>query len=201
MDLYKELGVNKDANIDEIKKAYRKQAKANHPDKHGDEEKMQSINKAYAILKNPFKRERYDRFGEEETVNNDDAKLTQIICDIVASLILKNPDDIKVFLQGLKREWNSTYNSGIIKVKQEKQSLENFKKRILKHPDNDIINNFIDGKINNLELQIINIEKDYEIRLKALGILLDDYVYKIKAEDPWVVNARQMGYTIIEGFE
>ena len=120
MNLYDELGVDKDATQEEIKKAYRKKAKANHPDKKGDEEKMQSINKAYAVLKNPFKKERYDKYGEENTINNDDVELTRIICEVVQSLIMRNPANIKNFLKDVKNEWERNYNQGKNKIAQEK---------------------------------------------------------------------------------
>ena len=67
-DLYEILGVNKNATDDELKKAYNKLARKYHPDLHPDdkkgaEEKMKEINAAYAILKDPEKRARYDQFG------------------------------------------------------------------------------------------------------------------------------------------
>ena len=59
-DPYKILGVNKDAADDEIKKAYRKLASANHPDKGGDTARFQEIQKAYETLSDPIKRQQQD---------------------------------------------------------------------------------------------------------------------------------------------
>lgn len=69
LDYYKVLGVNKSANKDEIKKAYRKLALKYHPDKNkGDkkaEEKFKEINEAYAVLSDEEKRKQYDMFGAD----------------------------------------------------------------------------------------------------------------------------------------
>lgn len=66
-DYYEVLGVNKNATLDEIKKAYRKKAIQYHPDKNpGDkaaEEKFKEAAEAYDVLGNPDKRAKYDRFG------------------------------------------------------------------------------------------------------------------------------------------
>jgi DnaJ-class molecular chaperone len=65
-DLYEILGVSKNANQAEIKKAYRKLALQYHPDRGGGgeaESKFKEINRAYEILSDPQKRAQYDRFG------------------------------------------------------------------------------------------------------------------------------------------
>lgn len=63
--LYKTLGVSKDASADDIRKAYRKIALKEHPDKGGDPEKFKAATKAYEILSNPDKRRAYDQHGED----------------------------------------------------------------------------------------------------------------------------------------
>lgn len=63
--LYECLGVEKDASVADIKKAYRKLAVKYHPDKGGDEEKFKEISRAYEVLSDAQQRERYDQFGEE----------------------------------------------------------------------------------------------------------------------------------------
>ena len=60
MDHYLTLGVDKTATPEQIKKAYRKLASLNHPDKGGDTAKFQAIQTAYDTLSNPQKRQQYD---------------------------------------------------------------------------------------------------------------------------------------------
>jgi DnaJ family protein A protein 2 len=59
-NFYEVLGVNKNSSPEEIKTAYRKLAKENHPDKGGDKETFQKIQEAYDILSDPEKRNQYD---------------------------------------------------------------------------------------------------------------------------------------------
>lgn len=66
-DYYEVLGVDKNASESDIKKAYRRLAKENHPDLHpGDaaaEARFKEIGEAYAVLSDPEKKEKYDQYG------------------------------------------------------------------------------------------------------------------------------------------
>ena len=64
MELYEVLGVEKDADSRDIKKAYFNLAKTHHPDKGGDAEKFKQIQRAYDVLSDDEKRNFYNQTGQ-----------------------------------------------------------------------------------------------------------------------------------------
>ena len=86
-DYYARLGIERDADEKAIKGAYRKLALKYHPDRNpGDreaEERFKEINEAYAILSDPQKRDRYDRFGSADAAG---VQFSGDIFDIFASV-------------------------------------------------------------------------------------------------------------------
>ena len=73
-DYYKILGINKNSDESQIKKAYRKLALKWHPDKNSNKEladkKFKEITEAYQVLFDPNKRASYDKFGRSDVSNN-----------------------------------------------------------------------------------------------------------------------------------
>jgi molecular chaperone DnaJ len=66
-EYYDLLGIEKDADEAEIKKAYRKRAMELHPDRNPSpdaEARFKELTEAYEVLKDPDKRARYDRYGK-----------------------------------------------------------------------------------------------------------------------------------------
>ncbi len=66
-DYYSVLGVDRDASQEDIQKAYKRLARKYHPDVNDDpdaEDKFKQLNEAYQVLKDPEKRKRYDRLGQ-----------------------------------------------------------------------------------------------------------------------------------------
>ena len=64
-EYYKILELDKNANDDQIKKAFRKVAMKHHPDKGGDENTFKKVNEAYSVLSDPEKRKIYDTYGKD----------------------------------------------------------------------------------------------------------------------------------------
>ena len=68
-DYYEVLGVSRNSNEDEIKKAYRKLALKYHPDRNPDdpgaEEKFKEASEAYDVLQDSEKRDLYNRYGHD----------------------------------------------------------------------------------------------------------------------------------------
>jgi len=66
-DYYEILGLDRNANDEDVKKAYRQMALKYHPDRNPDdstaEEKFKEATEAYEVLKDPQKRQAYDQFG------------------------------------------------------------------------------------------------------------------------------------------
>lgn len=81
-DYYEVLGVAKDASPEQIKKAYKKAANANHPDRNpGDEEavvRFKEVAEAFAVLSDANKRGRYDRFGHAGVSGNGGPQFSDI---------------------------------------------------------------------------------------------------------------------------
>ena len=87
-DYYEILGVSQKASDDQIRDAYKKLAKAYHPDKHqGDDffaEKFKSLQEAYAVLSDPESRKDYDTDlaaelkGQKKTEEPKDRKSTRL---------------------------------------------------------------------------------------------------------------------------
>src|ERR671919_1521397 len=68
-DYYAALGVSREATAEEVKHAYRKLARQHHPDANQQDpdaaERFKEITRAYEVLSDPNKRQRYDTFGDE----------------------------------------------------------------------------------------------------------------------------------------
>jgi molecular chaperone DnaJ len=67
-DYYETLGISREADKEELKRAYRRLARKYHPDVNkepGAEERFKEINRAYEVLSEPELRSRYDRYGEQ----------------------------------------------------------------------------------------------------------------------------------------
>jgi curved DNA-binding protein CbpA len=110
LDLYRILGIGRGAARDEIHKAYRRKAKASHPDSGGSVGAFGELATAYAVLSNPNCRERYDQTGEVDVPrpNNFDASAVEVIAQKLGLIIHAEQDmtrmDIGALIEAAIRE-------------------------------------------------------------------------------------------------
>lgn len=186
MTLYEILGVQKDATPEEIKAAFRRLAKSNHPD-HVDEERraestqrMSLINRAHDILSDPEKRAQYDRTGEEPGTANTIEKQAE---EALATLFSKYLDEEQEFIHGdicarlteFAIRIHSQQQSNVGKIKQKLTALERKLKRIeRKSEGNDLFKMVAEEKIANGRKVLAKTED--EVKISAMLIeLLKDY--------------------------
>lgn len=93
MDLYDILGLDKDADLSAVKRAYRALSKTNHPDKGGDPTKFHNIHLAYKVLSDPKTRKKYDETGEiPGEARNTRAMAIELIRGEFQKLVQSRPD-------------------------------------------------------------------------------------------------------------
>lgn len=181
-ELYKILEVNENANIEEITTSWKRLSKKYHPDKKdGDVEKMKEINQAYAVLKNPEKKEHYDKTGD----TNQNQKYDRIIAEafkILLEIVKSNPPDIEKKLSELK---SSTIQQKIITIKKTEKEIERFttfKDRIIKKPENTILLDMLENEIDKQKQRIYFFEEEYEQQIKAIE-MVQEYGFEIFESD------------------
>lgn len=190
-DLYKILGVSKDASKKDIKKAFREKAMACHPDRNGaSSDKFFEINQAHSILIDDKKRRFYDETGQ--TDESDESKI-----DAEARARLG-----RLFLEIIAKQKDQVFRTDVVKMiknnilhykhqceinkqaaQKEKEHLKKLKKRIKYNGAGiNIFAAIADDKIKNCKLEIYRAELDIKVFNKMDDVLKDfDFTYD-KAE-------------------
>lgn len=108
-DPYDTLGVPRDATPDQIKKAHRKAVKEHHPDKGGNPETFNAVQRSYALLSDEERRQHYDKTGEtqDDVLKRKQNELMEtcarIVQEVIESAVDMNTTDIaKMIRQKLK---------------------------------------------------------------------------------------------------
>lgn len=101
-DLYDTLGVPPDATPEAIKAAYRGKAKQHHPDAGGDAEKFGAIQRAYDVLSDEAKRDRYDKTGSTDTMDRG-ARIEAMARERFGSMLVESVQNSEMLSYG--RNW------------------------------------------------------------------------------------------------
>lgn len=95
MNFYDRLNVAPDADNATLRESYHREAKKHHPDRHPDDiegatQRMQEIQHAYSVLKDPEKRAHYERTGDDDTQaeqNPAEALLASILNGLITDAV------------------------------------------------------------------------------------------------------------------
>lgn len=192
-NLYDELGVNKNATQEEIKKAFRDQAKENHTDRGGDNDKMVAINKAYSVLKDPHRRKYYDETGEQEETPFDQ-KFFALVQDIFVKIASEEKfietvdliDKFKGYVSMVLQQQNEQKKDLISKIDKLKKVLTRL---TVKNGKNNHISGILEHNITALKETLHRLENDIKFIEDCLEVI-SHYNYKIdrsqqQEEDEW----------------
>ena len=178
MTHYETLGVTKDSSKDEIKQAYRKAARKEHPDMGGDTEKFIQLHSAYVVLSSDDKRREYDNPKEKPKSIEDEA--IESITSLINAIFLESPEELMHvdFILKIKILINSEcgdYKKRIKKTAKNIGYLFKIKKRLsYKGTSSNIILERIEETIKDLKQSIRFLSRRIKISKKAL-IIINDY--------------------------
>jgi len=123
--------VKKNATENEIKKAYRKKALKEHPDKGGDPEKFKDISKAHDTLMDPQKRAAYDKYGEESMKKGGQPRPEDLFNSMFGKDGKMGPKKTKSVIHPVKCTLEELYMGKTMKVKVNRD-------RVIKEGDKNI---------------------------------------------------------------
>lgn len=172
-NLYNDLGVDKKASQEEIKKAFWEQAKEHHPDRGGDKDKMAKLSHAYNILSNKGKRDRYDKTGEDKET----PFMTKFAMYINERFIqiIDNAKNVGTFdLIGAFKTHTETTISGLhntqVEFKQKLSKYEGVRRRTSSSGDTLILS-VLDDSIKDIKATIDALDEDIEFMNKVIEVL------------------------------
>ena len=186
MTLYEDLGVSKDADKATIKKAYRRRAQKEHPDRGGDAEKFHQITRAYNVLYDDARRAHYDQTGQDGVEDRQSVlmtRLAQLFCQIIEQGDVDHVDIIESMKASIVQGQNKN-RAQIKTIEQKIAKYEKVKKRLSKNGGGDnLFAQMVDGQIaaNKRGVEMGNAEIERQEEMLAI---LRGYKYTVDYNDP-----------------
>lgn len=184
---YKTLNVPKDATQAEIKKAYHKKAKKEHPDVGGDEDAFKDTSNAYALLADPQKRKYYNEFGDEmPTGDSIESKANRLLNELVDQMLAKFTPE-KILKIDFIKTMTGSLTDNLNKLKEEVARQNTMMERLIKlneifkekltHKGSKVsVNIFLknlEQKKNDLMTNLAELDRQQQTLNKAKEILTD----------------------------
>ncbi len=184
IDPYEMLGVDRDANDQTIRTAYRKAAKAAHPDFGGDAEQFARLQAVYELLKDPVRRKVFDDTGyDPQLAEPRDLKGLMMLETLVNDFILdeREPGSFDPVAAMRRKLSDDIVKSRFHILELERhRALRKHLDRLGRRPETDVLGSMLRARsrsiaeaIKTTEEQIKTIEQAYE--------MLEGYSYELEA--------------------
>jgi curved DNA-binding protein CbpA len=190
MDLYEDLGVRRDASIDEIKSAHRKAARKNHPDVGGDRGAFERVQMAYLVLSDQQRRDTYDRTGEIDLkVNNRLSVITEQIMAAFDAAVKQTGTamrykDLIAVTRKLMEHKRAEMKNGIANIRAERDGAKIMLERLKFTGEGfDPIGSVVRQRLSQLEAAIPRLEAEIADYSEAVAYL-DNYGFEFEQQAP-----------------
>jgi curved DNA-binding protein CbpA len=185
IDPYQMLGIERDADDNAVKTAYRKAAKGMHPDSGGDAEQFSRLQTCYDLLKDPVRRKVYDDTGfDPQLADPRDLKGLMLLEPLVNDVILdeREPGSFDP-LAAMRRKLSDDIVKSrfhILELERHRARVRNHMDRLGRRPETDFLGSMLRARsqsiaeaIRGAEVQIEAIEQAYT--------MLEGYSYELEA--------------------
>jgi curved DNA-binding protein CbpA len=172
VSLYDALGVDRNATLDQIKKAFRQKAQKCHPDRGGQVDEFQTLREAYEVLKDPERRKRYDKTGLADKPKDKRAEAFQKVSELLAHFLETNSFENMDYMAIMKNQIANTQASAKRDIKAANKSINRIK-RLLKSTQGELPIMVLDAKLSKLNEHIASREHALEMMNIASEIVED----------------------------
>jgi curved DNA-binding protein CbpA len=170
-DYYKTLGVAKDAKPDDIKRAYRKKARAVHPDKeNGNHEAMAELNNAFDVLSDPQRRLLYDSSGEDRQRPIDE-EVRNVILQAFHEALMKGAELVLAHARQLIEGKQNQLKAQRSELTRKQKELSKRREKIKVKEGENLFHLLIDQQLGQIVAGIAQSDRGIEVMATALKIL------------------------------
>lgn len=197
--LYQDLGVSPNASPEEIARAGKAAVRKHHPDAGGDPEKFDATMKALVILRDPEKRERYDRTGEtSEPEGLLEAEAREVVIQTIVNMLRDPGLDLRrvnIVVQAAAQitEGRRRHEQNMRATEQSIVRLEDGRRRLKrKNPDgDDALDNMVNHLIQQMRGSVANAQRNLMVAARALEIVADyEYVVDMTPPAGWTTTSQ-----------
>lgn len=194
MNLYKLLGVKKNATTAQIRKAFRTLSKSCHPDMEGgDAEKFKLLSMAHEVLTNPERRERYDKTGRSDPSPVTDERIKLFLKSNLKEIIQNR---FSIDYMDVRGQIILNVERGLSQARGQEQELlrlmertKNMGKRFKKKSkSSNLVQQVLDGEIAQMEGELHNVRNAIELAEASIEAL-KDYNYEVDPTSEGPLNA------------